>query len=495
MAVAAILAGPTDFAGWRQAARGLIGAGMPPEQVEWRVAGGQAGLFGQTVAPEAEAPKAPGQFRVPRGFVERAEVVIRHRDAERFALLYAVLWRLTHGEGGLLDVATDPAVVRLDAMVKAVRRDAHKMHAFLRFRQVEAEEGTRHVAWFEPDHHIEEAEAEFFVRRFASLRWTIVTPRRTVAWDGQALSFAPGGSPADVPPDDAVEPLWRAYYAAIFNPARVKPDAMRAEMPRKYWRNMPETFEIPRLLAEAPKRVAAMAARGGTAPNPRPQKPLHLAPPVEAASLAALHRSLLDQGALPEWAARATQPVFGEGPPGAALFFVGEQPGDEEDIQGRPFVGPAGRLLDRALAAAGLDRGAAYLTNAVKHFRFTNDGRRRLHQTPDAGDIAFYRPFLLREVALVAPCRIIALGATALQALTGKKLPVMKTRGTIVAAVGGQEVFATIHPSYLLRLPSEDGQAREFERFVADLRAAAPSPALAGEGRGGGSTLPATPPG
>lgn len=486
MTVAAVLPGPADFAAWRNAARGLLGAGVPPEQAEWRVAGDAPGLFA-----EGAAPAPGGAFHVPRAFVELAEVAIRHRDPERFALLYRTLWRITHGEHALMQVATDPDVVRLTAMAKSVRRDAHKMHAFLRFRQVETEAGIRHVAWFEPDHHIEEAEAGFFVRRFAALRWSIVTPKRSVHWDGQEIAFGAGGRRADVPPDDAVEPLWRAYYAAIFNPARVKPGAMRAEMPRKYWRNMPETAEIPRLLREAPKRAAEMVAHGVTAPNPNRQKPgaasrgeradmsgvdeamdLLDAGTDPQAALAALARELAGRNDLPDFARRATQLVFGEGQVGAAMMFVGEQPGDEEDIQGRPFVGPAGRLFDRALAEAGVPRDEAYVTNAVKHFKFTPTGKRRLHQSPDAGDIAFYRPFLLREIGIVAPRLLVGLGATALRALTGKAVPVMKTRGSVIAGPEGLPVFATVHPSYLLRIPDEEGQKREYARFVEDLRAA-----------------------
>jgi DNA polymerase len=478
MGMAAVLPGPADFAAWRGAARGMLGAGVPPEDTEWRVAGDAPSLFA-----EAAPPPASSAAHVPRAFVDLAEIAIRHADPERFALLYRVLWRLTHGEPALMQVATDPDIVRLHAMAKAVKRDAHKMHAFLRFRQVETEAGTRHVAWFEPDHHIEEAEAGFFVRRFAGLRWSIVTPRRSVHWNGTDLSFGPGGRRQDVPPDDAVEPLWRAYYAAIFNPARLKPGAMRAEMPRKYWRNMPETAEIPRLLREAPRRAAQMVANGVTAPNPTPQKPggasrvehamdLPDAGSDPKAALAALARELAGRNDLPDFARRATQMVFGEGPVGAKLFLVGEQPGDEEDIQGRPFVGPAGRLLNRALDAAQVPRDEAYVTNAVKHFRFTPSGKRRLHQSPDAGDIAYYRPFLLREIGLVGPKLLVALGATALRALTGKALPVMKTRGTTVAGPEGLPVFATVHPSYLLRLPDEDAQRREYARFVEDLRAA-----------------------
>ncbi|NKC32355.1 UdgX family uracil-DNA binding protein [Roseomonas sp. BU-1] len=490
LGVVATLPGPADFPAWRQAARRLVAAGIPPERTEWVVEGELPGLLAE--APPPEAPAKP--FSVPRAFLDQAEIAIRHSDPARFALLYALLWRLVQGERHLMQAATDPAVIRLAALAKAVRRDAHKMHAFLRFREVQAADGPRHVAWFEPDHHIEEAEADFFLRRFAALRWSIVTPRRSVAWDGQALAFGPGGRRADVPPDDAMEPLWRAYYAAIFNPARLKPAAMRAEMPRKYWRNLPEAAEIPRLMAEAPRRVAAMVAQA--APNPRPQDRRHLSPhpgathlsramgvapamtmPIDAhpdpeRALAALREELLARPDLPDFASRATQPVFGEGPVGAALFILGEQPGDEEDISGRPFVGPAGRLLDRALIQAGLDRGQAYVTNAVKHFKFTPTGKRRLHQSPDAGDITYYRPFLAREIAAVAPRLVVAMGASALLAATGRKLPVLKTRGQVVPGLTGPPVFATIHPSYMLRLPDPDAQAEAFQGFVADLLAA-----------------------
>ena len=479
MTIAAVLPGPADFAAWRHAARGLIGAGVTPDAVAWRMAGEAPGLFGG----EAPVP-APGlSFPVPRAFVELAEIAIRHRDAERFALLYRTLWRITHGEPALMQMATDPDILRLSAMTKSVRRDAHKMHAFLRFRQVETESGTRHIAWFEPDHHIEEAEAGFFIRRFAQLRWSIVTPKRSLHWAGQEIALGPGGRRADVPADDAVAPLWRAYYAAIFNPARLKPGAMRAEMPRKYWRNLPEAADIPRLMAEAPQRVAAMLARDAMAPKPNRQKPA-TAPRVEPdmdlldagtdrnAALAALARELAARQDLPDFARRATQPVFGEGPLDAPLMFVGEQPGDEEDIQGRPFVGPAGRLFNRALEAAGIVRDAAYVTNAVKHFRFTPSGKRRLHQAPDAGDIAYYRPFLLREIGIVGPRLLVGMGATALRALTGKPVPVMQARGTLLPGPDGIPLFATVHPSYLLRIPDEEDQKRAYAAFVEDLRAA-----------------------
>ena len=476
--IGVLLPGPADFPAWRAEARRLLAAAIPPEQVEWRVTGEGRGLFGTASVPEAaDAP----QPRVPRRFVELAEVAIRHRDPARFALLYRLLWRLTHGEGGAIDTPTDPDTLRLEAMAKSVRRDAHKMHAFLRFRPVTTEDGaTHHIAWFEPDHHILEAETGFFIRRFAGMHWSILTPEASAHWDGTELRMGVGATRREAPAEDAGDELWRAYFGAIFNPARLKPAAMRAEMPVKYWRNMPEARAIPQLMADAPRRAAEMVARGATPPAPRRQRNTMAVPDVAplmdsddpAAQLESLRRELAARNDLPPWAANATQMVFGEGPPGAPLLFVGEQPGDEEDIAGRPFVGPAGRLFDRALAEVGIDRGTTYVTNAVKHFKFTPTGRRRLHQSPDAGDITYYRPFLRREIGLVAPRLVVSLGASALRALTGKALAITKVRGEVVATEDGVPLLPTVHPSYLLRLPDPAAKEREYARFLADLRAA-----------------------
>ncbi len=484
--IGVVLPGPAAFDAWRDQARRVLAAEVPPEDVEWRVAGEAAGLFGGSPPPASKAPLVP----VPRAFPALAEVAIRHRDPERFALLYRVLWRLTgggkgRGAHGLLEDRADPDVNRLEAMAKSVRRDAHKMHAFLRFRCIQAEGGPHYLAWFEPDHHIVHAEADFFVRRFASLRWSIITPEASAHWDGNTLTFGPGGSRHDVPREDAIEDLWRTYYASIFNPARLKPAAMRAEMPKKYWRNMPETRDIARLIAEAPARVAEMVARGATPPAVRRQRDVHLAAPAGVApamdllapknpteALAALRAEVLADHTL-AWAAQATQAVFGEGPIGAALLFVGEQPGDEEDIAGHPFVGPAGRLFSRALEEAGIPRAETYVTNAVKHFKYTPTGRRRIHQSPDAGDIAHYRPFLRREIEIVGPKLVVSLGASALRALTGKAMAVGQARGQLLALADSPPVFPTVHPSYLLRLPDAAAKAAEYQRFLADLRAAA----------------------
>lgn len=185
----------------------------------------------------------------------------------------------------------------------------------------------------------------------------------------------------------------------------------------------------------------------------------------EVASLAALNALIAASPPLVPGASRA---VLGEGPEGAAIAFVGEQPGDQEDRQGRPFVGPAGRLLDRALADAGIDRAEAYLTNAVKHFKFVERGKRRIHQRPTTGEVRHYRWWLDKELAFVDPHIVVALGATATLALAGKALPISRHRGE--TRFGHRRGFITVHPSSVLRQPEAAARTRAFQALVADLR-------------------------
>jgi uracil-DNA glycosylase len=170
---------------------------------------------------------------------------------------------------------------------------------------------------------------------------------------------------------------------------------------------------------------------------------------------------------------RGTQTVFGEGARKASILFVGEQPGDQEDLSGRPFVGPAGKLLDRTLAEAGIDRAAVYVTNVVKHFKWEPRGKRRIHKKPNAGEIAACRPWLDVEIQLVQPRAIVCLGATAAQALLGRAFKVTAHRGEFVESGLAPLVLATVHPSSLLRAPDDETRRRETERFIDDLRAVA----------------------
>jgi uracil-DNA glycosylase len=167
---------------------------------------------------------------------------------------------------------------------------------------------------------------------------------------------------------------------------------------------------------------------------------------------------------------RGTQTVFGEGARKAELMFVGEQPGDQEDLAGHPFVGPAGKLLDRALADAGIDRSAVYVTNVVKHFKWEPRGKRRIHKKPNASEIAACRPWLDTEIQLVKPRAIVCLGATAAQALLGRQFKVTAHRGEFVASPLASIVMATVHPSSILRAPDDDTRHEEMKRFTSDLR-------------------------
>jgi uracil-DNA glycosylase family protein len=196
---------------------------------------------------------------------------------------------------------------------------------------------------------------------------------------------------------------------------------------------------------------------------------------ADQADLAEVRDTARNCRACPLWK-RATQTVFGEGPSDARLVFVGEQPGDVEDIDGRPFVGPAGRIFDRALAEAGIERANVYVTNAVKHFKFEQRGKRRLHKRPDAREIEICRWWISRELAIIEPELVVALGATAARSLSGRPMPIERSRGELLPlGSDGARMLVTVHPSYLLRLRETEDRDREYARFVDDLRLVAPA--------------------
>ena len=451
-----ILEAEDDFDAWRDAARGLILADVRPDQVVWQVGAASGELF----AEQLERPcPSRAAFAVPRAFVDVARRVVLHSDPARFALLYRLLDRLS-GAPKLMDDAADPLVRRIVALARDVRRDIHKMRAFLRFRELPDEGGCRFVAWFEPDHHIVHANAGFFIERFKNMRWSILTPDVSIHWDGQCLAEGPGADKADAPAGDPVEEVWKTYYASIFNPARLKVGAMLKEMPRKYWKNMPETALVPELIAAAQARESGMVER---------------AREKAGGNIDAAWNALRDEARsctrCPLYK-DASQTVFGDGPVRARLMFVGEQPGDQEDLAGQPFVGPAGQLFDRALNEAGIDRAAVYVTNAVKHFKYDLRGKRRIHSKPNAGEIEACRWWIDQELALVKPEVTVALGATAARTLFGKTMKIGEERGSALNLPGGGEAWITVHPSYLLRLRDEQERAREFAQFVVDLKSA-----------------------
>lgn len=250
---------------WRTQARRAWAARVPPEAIDWREVP-DAGLL-RAIGVDA-APPVRGGLHVPERFLELASTVLCHRNPGRHALLYRALWRLGEGGARLLERATDPDVHRLDRLARAVRRDTHKMKAFVRFRAIPHEHDA-FAAWFEPEHFVVDRVAPFFMRRFAGMRWSILTPYRSAVWDGAHLWMGPGGARDEVPNEDAGESLWKTYYANIFNPARLNLRMMRQEMAQKYWKLLPETDLLPELVRDAGRRVQAMADRVPESPRRR----------------------------------------------------------------------------------------------------------------------------------------------------------------------------------------------------------------------------------
>jgi len=323
----------TDLDQWREVVRPLLSLRVPCKDLGWHVGPEPQDLFSNiTEPPEALNPKARSYpVRITKSQLELCRRVLCHIDPARLYHLYATLLRLQTDSGALDDPTFSSGRWVLEAD-QAIRRDRHKMHAFVRFKKLgerESESGVREV--------------------FA----------------GVDKSEAPGA--------DDTEAAWTTYYSSIFNPSRVKIGAMLSEMPKKYWKNLPEAAVIPQLIQQAEAQKSGFMSAPETSPHKLTDK---VTPDVYA--FRAAPETIKNWDDAKQAAARctrcdlhrcATQTIFGEGPLSAKLMLVGEQPGDQEDLAGRPFIGPAGQLLDDALTAAGLERGGLYVTNAVKHFK------------------------------------------------------------------------------------------------------------------------------
>lgn len=247
-----------DFDGWRAAARTLAAANVPADQVLWQVGEQADDLFAdESDSGGTAGPATEGRLTVPKHFMPLARSALLHSEPQRFSLLYKLLLRVAE-QPFLLSDRADKLVRRVGDLSHAVGRDIHKMRAFVRFREVTEADGSRFVAWFEPDHHIVRANAAFFADRFTTMRWSILTPKGSVHWDGARLLQGPPARRAEAPDADPTEAVWKSYYAAIFNPARLMTKAMLKEMPKKYWRNLPESALVTDLVAGARKREESM---------------------------------------------------------------------------------------------------------------------------------------------------------------------------------------------------------------------------------------------
>jgi uracil-DNA glycosylase len=439
-----------SFDEWRNRARPLLIAGIKPE----------AAINTIAQAPEvALRPVAPTRdLKLPAALMRLLDSISSFRASGRYELMYRLAWRTLFENPKLLEDAADPDVRNATLMDSAIRRDVHKMHAFVRFREVLDEQGqAAYFAWFEPEHEILRRASAFFVQRFPNMTWTIATPDGAAVWNQAALNFVASPPAADRPTSDGQEDLWRTYYRSICNVARINPLVMRREMPQKYWKNLPESAEIGILIRDGQSnfdgRHKQSEQRGDTMTKAI-KRALAELPPAGKGPQGCRRCDLWQH---------ATQAVMGEGPMDARIMIVGEQPGDEEDLRGRPFVGPAGRVLDQAMAEAGVSRSRVFITNAVKHFKWEPRGKRRLHKKPDVREINACNVWLEAEIREINSTVIVALGATALRALVGSSLTIDAARQQTLQHPVGGTIVATYHPSAILRA---DGQRADDMRAM-----------------------------
>lgn len=445
------------FESWRLKARDLLIKGVPPNQTYWDES---PSLFSfEETALFAPVPHP----KVPKEFMEVAEAVACARDPERWALLYRLLFRLNHENQNLLNIVVDEDVHKAKLLAKSVRHDIHKMHAFVRFKKADIDGVETYVAWHKPEHLILPLASPFFVRRFGDKPWSIFTPDGSAHWNLQSLSFSEGMPQNEFDHEDPFDEVWKTYYRSIFNPARLKIKMMKAEMSPKYWSSLPETEIIHELIRNTPKRLQDMAE----APRFKAEVP-------KTSSWEELRTAALSCKACPI-AQHANHTVFGEGPLQADLMIVGEQPGDEEDLAGKVFIGPAGKIFSQALALAGIDRESIYVTNAVKHFKWTQgtESKARIHKKASGAEMHACKPWLESEIALVKPKVILALGVTAGTALYGRLVQIQSERNKVnTSSAFAKSLTISWHPSAILRAFNDDDREQKMKDLVEDLKKA-----------------------
>ncbi len=446
-----------EFTAWRNKAREFLMKGVAPQNAVW---GSGLDLFGAG-SDDLKPTQLP---KVPPDFFKLAALVGCARDEDRWSLLYRLLYRLNHENQNLLKVAVDADVRKAQELAKSVSRDIHKMHAFVRFKKVEIEGVETYVAWHNPEHLIIELGAPFFVRRFGDKPWSIFTSDASAHWNLKELTFSSGIPQNEFHHRDSFDEVWKTYYRSIYNPARLKIKMMKSEMAPKYWSSLPEAEIIYELIRETPKRLQNMF-----------EEIRYQAEVPENLTWPELKEKAMSCRACP-LAAHATKTVFGEGNLNADLMIVGEQPGDQEDQEGKAFVGPAGKILNEALQEIGLSRESIYITNAVKHFKWTPDPRNpqlRKHSKASGSEMQACKPWLEAEIARVKPKVILALGATAGTALYGRLVKIQDERGRIHRlSPFAKSLMISWHPAAILRADSVDEQLKRKKELIEDLRRA-----------------------
>lgn len=412
-----VLAHQVDLKTWRQAARQHVLAGTPPDSLSWRVAqspGDLQSVFRETSSLQT-GPEAV--LHLPRRVVAWIVLALQAHQPERFAVLYRLVFRVVHEHLDPAAMPEDPDVRSVVSLVEAVKTEAARFR--LGFTQAFADPACS--LWQDtPSAYVVEGNAAYCMARYAR-PWEVRTPYRRMRWDGRALWFGAGQTHAGGGAEH--EEGWQ----------------QAGQGPLQDW---PRTVLVPDLAEVQHTTTVEMLG-------------------VEA----------MDCRACSLWQP-ASRTVFGEGVPTARLMLVGEQPGDQEDLAGRPFVGPAGQVLDRALEEAELNRNSVYVTNAVKHFHFTWRNGRRLHQKPEPDSVQACRLWLEAEQRLVQPALIVMMGVTAAQSLLRRPVTISRERSRIFPLGEGKQGLVTVHPSYLLRLPDEAEKVLEYARFVEDLRRA-----------------------
>jgi uracil-DNA glycosylase len=444
------------FEGWRTAAREFASHQVHPKDIQWNEE--TLSLFTHFEEPQNLKTHHSTSLKVPAEFIKIAETVSYARDPDRWDLLYRILYRLNFENPNLMNISVDPDISRATHLKISVGKDIHKMHAFVRFKKLMIEDEETYIAWHKPEHLTVKPGTPFFARRFGDKRWSIFTPDESAHWDLKELTFGPGMEQHEFQIQDGWDEVWKTYYKSIFNPSRIKIKMMKSEMSPKYWSSMPETALIDELVREAPRRLQQMAENQNHAAAVSMNKPIEeLRQEIKSCQSCPLYK-------------KATHAVFGVGPHDAKIMIVGEQPGDEEDLAGLPFVGPSGEILDQALQKAQLVREKIYLTNAVKHFKWTEHQKMRLHQKPSGREMHACKPWLEAEIAQVKPKIIIALGATAATAVLGRLPKISEARGKIIyGSPFAEKIIVSWHPAAILRAFSTAESEVRTEQLAFDL--------------------------
>ena len=436
-----------DFESWRAVARQLLREGVPPSDVRMMDCEQDSTLWTADFVSSNDGPDP--RIVVPRQFLEIAKHVACHINPLRWQLLYSVLWRL-RGNRNLLKLENDDAVKTILFMEQQVLRDLERMQGAIKFDRIQVEPGDeRLIAWHRPDYAIVELAAQYFAERFARSRWSILTPYRSAHWEpkDQKLEFDNGVPRFTMPGKEELKQLWLTQRRASAPAMRKQPQPARVDSGERQLQSM-----------------FGNSLGVNRAPGAKSFVPSSIELPVLNEAIQRCQGCELHQC--------ATQAVFGIGPVDARMMLVGEQPGNDEDMAGKPFVGPAGKLLDRALLEAGIKREQVYITNSVKHFKFERRGSKRIHRTPQMTEIRACKPWLEAEIRAVKPEVIVCLGATAAKSVLNLQNLLMKHRGQIFSSPYAEKVLATVHPSAVLRVQDPLTSEQLFQTLCRDLRLA-----------------------